>query len=238
MLNIAHRGFKSKYPENTMLAFKKAVEENADGIEFDVHLSKDDEIVIIHDERLDRTTNAKGRVMDYTLAELKKVNAGALYDNIDFEAIPTVREYFEYIKDKDIITNVELKTGVYWYKGIEQKVYDMIKEFDLKDKIIISSFNHKSVLAMKKIDEKIKCGLLIDSWLEKPWLYLKQLGVECYHPSAYCVDEELVTGLHENGFELNVWYGTEPFNFSDTYKLNVDAMTTDYPDEINKIRSM
>ncbi|RDY20340.1 glycerophosphodiester phosphodiesterase family protein, partial [Criibacterium bergeronii] len=162
MLNIAHRGFKSKYPENTMLAFKKAVEENADGIEFDVHLSKDDEIVIIHDERLDRTTNAKGRVMDYTLAELKKVNAGALYDNIDFEAIPTLREYFEYIKDKDIITNVELKTGVYWYKGIEQKVYDMIKEFDLKDKIIISSFNHKSVLAMKKIDEKIKCGLLID----------------------------------------------------------------------------
>ncbi|WP_036730139.1 glycerophosphodiester phosphodiesterase [Peptoniphilus mikwangii] len=236
MLNIAHRGFKSRYPENTMLAFKKAVETGADGIEFDVHLSKDGEIVIIHDERLDRTTDKSGRIMDFSLDELKSANAANLYKDIEFEAIPTLREYFEYISDKKLITNIELKTGIYWYDGIEEKVYRMIKEFDIQDKIIISSFNHNSVLKMKEIDKNIKCGLLVACWLNKPWEYVKKLGVEYYHPAAYAVDKEMVKGLHDNGIGINVWYGMEPYDFKTTFDLGVDALITDYPDVIKTFK--
>lgn len=236
MLNIAHRGFRSRYPENTMIAFRKAVEEGADGIEFDVHLSKDRKIVIIHDERLDRTTDLIGRVKDYTLEEMKKANAAKLFPELESERIPTLTEYLDYIKDKDIITNIELKTGIYAYPGIEEMVYELLKEYDIIDKIIISSFNYKSILKMKKLDENIKCGLLIDSWLEKPWDYIKSVGAEYYHPSAYSVDKELVDRLHENGIGINVWYGEDPYDFRKTFDLGVDGMITDYPDIIKTFK--
>ena len=110
MINFAHRGFKGKYPENTMLAFNKAIEAGADGIEFDVHLSKDGEIVIIHDETLERTTDGSGLVGEKTLAQLKKLNASKDYTDYQVQRILTLREYFDFAKDYDIITNIELKT--------------------------------------------------------------------------------------------------------------------------------
>ena len=141
--NFAHRGFSGKYPENTLLAFEKAVEAQTDGIELDVQLTKDGEIVIIHDETIDRTTNGKGLVVDYTYEELEKFDASYIYTGqFGFNKIPTLREYFNLIKDTNIITNIELKTGINEYQGIEEKVYNLIKEFQLEDRVIISSFNH------------------------------------------------------------------------------------------------
>lgn len=99
--NFAHRGFSGKYPENTMLAFKKAIESGVDGIELDVQLTKDGEVVIIHDETIDRTTDGKGLVSSYTYEELSKFDASFIYRNqIEFNKIPTLREYFELIKNK------------------------------------------------------------------------------------------------------------------------------------------
>ena len=115
MLNIAHRGFSGKYPENTLLAFQKGIEAGADGFEFDTHLTKDGEIVIIHDERLDRTTNAQGFVKDYTLEELRKVDASKPFPECGFCGIPTLLEYFELIRCRNLITNIELKNGIFWY---------------------------------------------------------------------------------------------------------------------------
>ena len=150
--NFAHRGFSGKYPENTILAFKKAIEAGAQGIELDVQLTKDGEIVIIHDETIDRTTDGKCEVISYTYEELKKFDASYIYrGQMGFNKIPTLREYFELIKDTDIVTNIELKTGINEYLGIEKKVWDMICEFNLADRIIISSFNHYSILRMKEI---------------------------------------------------------------------------------------
>ena len=116
---FAHRGFSGKYPENTMLAFEKAVELGVDGIELDVHLTKDNELVIIHDEDIKRTCDGEGLVKDMTLEELKKFDASATFRGVyGFCGIPTLREYFELVKDTDIITNIELKTGVYDYPTI------------------------------------------------------------------------------------------------------------------------
>ena len=137
MLNIAHRGFSGKYPENTLLAFQKGIEAGADGFEFDTHLTKDGEIVIIHDERLDRTTNAQGFVKDYTLEELRKVDASKPFPECGFCGIPTLREYFELIRGRNLLTNIELKNGIFWYEGMEEKVIAMIREYGLEERVIL-----------------------------------------------------------------------------------------------------
>lgn len=233
-LNFAHRGFRSKYPENTMLAFSKAAELMVDGIEFDVHLSSDGVPVIIHDESLDRTCNISGLVKNFSFNELKKINAAANFidDNPLNEPIPSLEEYFDFIKDKDIISNIELKTGVFEYPGIEQAVYSLLEKYKLKEKCIISSFNHESILRMKKIDEALLCGFLVDSWDLKPAEYLKRNGVECYHPPAYRLTKDFVDELHDSGIRINAWFGSVQIDYRDVLKTGLDAIITDYPDII------
>ena len=237
MLNIAHRGFRSRYPENTMLAFRKAVEAGCDGIEFDVHLSKDGEAVIIHDETVDRTTDGTGLVGQKTYRELKALNAAKPHpETIDFAAIPSLREYFEYIATQpNIISNIELKTGVFVYEGIEEVVYQLMKEYKLIRRCIVSSFNHESVLRMKKIDSAVTCGLLVDSWQIHPETYVRNLGIECYHPSAYCVTPELVAALHSAGIRINPWFGSIQCDYRPLIEMGVDSLITDYPDRITAL---
>lgn len=235
MLNIAHRGFKGKYPENTMLAFEKAIEAGADGIEFDLHLSKDGELVIIHDESLERTTDGKSLVCEKTLEELQKLNASKLYPGCEIQRIPTLREYFEFAKDKQIITNIELKNSIIGYEGIEEKAYDLIKEYDLSEKIIISSFNHESLIRFKNIAPNIKCGVLESSRLYKPWQYVKNLGMEYYHPMNFVVDGEVIRKCKENNIGINIWFGQPEFDYSLYVKDGITSLITDYPDRVKEI---
>ena len=175
-LNFAHRGFSGQFPENTMLAFEKAVEAGADGIELDVQFSKDGELVIMHDETLNRTAGVDGFVKDYTLEQLKAMDvSGKWGDRYGSMEIPTLREYFEHFKDLPVITNIELKTGIFPYPGIEERTLEMIREYELENKIIISSFNHYSCLKMKELDEKChvvfwkKAGSLEQANTEENW---------------------------------------------------------------------
>lgn len=233
--NYAHRGFSGKYPENTMLAFQKAVEAGCDGIENDVHLTKDGEIVIIHDERVDRTTDGTGLVSEYTLEELKKLNAAVLFPECGRQEIPTLREYFEYVKDLPIMTNIELKTGVDTYPGIEQKVYDMIMEYGLKDKIIISSFNHYSVLRMKAIDPEMICGFLEESWIIGAGAYAAQHGVKCWHPLFNTLTEENVAELRANDLKINCWTVNDEADIRRMIDLGIDIVIGNYPDKVKMI---
>ena len=141
--NFAHRGFSGRYPENTLLAFEKAIEEGVDGIENDVQLTKDGEIIIMHDESVDRTTGGKGWVKDLTLAQLKELTANEKYgDQFPAQRVPTLREYLELVKNEPIITNIEMKTGVFEYREMEQRLVDLLREYKVEDRIIITSFNH------------------------------------------------------------------------------------------------
>lgn len=230
--NIAHRGFSGKYPENTLLAFKKAIETGCDGIEMDVHLTKDDVVVIIHDETIDRTTNGTGRVCDYTYEQLCQFDASSDYMGVyGFEKIPTLREYFELIADhKAFITNIELKTGVIWYKGIEEKVLELIDEFDRRDTVIISSFNHYCIQRMKALAPDVKCGYLEESWILNPGAYCKAGAVECYHPYFYNMVPEQVAELKENGIEINVWTVNTVTDIQDMLDKGVDGIITNFPD--------
>ena len=125
MMRIAHRGLAGLYPENTLLSFEKCLEYSPDAIELDVQLTKDGELVVVHDEELLRTTGAKGWVKDFTLSELKELNAAYDYD-FPKQKIPTLDEYFDLIKDRNILTFVELKNSFVTYPGLEEKVLEVI----------------------------------------------------------------------------------------------------------------
>ena len=238
--NFAHRGFSGNYPENSMLAFRKAVEtEGCDGIELDVHLSKDGEVVIIHDERVDRTcVNATGLVKDMTLEELKKCDISFKFaGQCEPQYIPTLREYFELVKDTHIVTNIEIKTSNYEYHGIEQKVYDLIVEYGLKDKIIISSFNHFTIKRMKEVCPDMKCGLLTETWMIDAGAYTKNLGVECLHPIFFNMIGEQFDEVKSNGLEVNVWTVNEESDIRLMIERGVDSIIGNFPDRITKIRA-
>ncbi len=232
MLNIAHRGFSGKYPENTMLAFKKAIEAGADGIEMDVHFTKDGELVIIHDELIDRTTDGKGYVVDYTYEELSKFDASASFKGVyGFNKIPTLREYFELVKPlPNFITNIELKTGINEYPGIEKAVLDLIAEFGLEDNIIISSFNHFSVMRAKALNPDIKCGFLTGDWIYDFGAYTKARGIECVHPYHITLNEESVAEIKKNGIRINTWTVNKPEDVERLYNLGIDAAIGNFPD--------
>ena len=234
--NFAHRGFSGKYPENTLLAFQKAIEAGADGAELDVQLTKDGEVVIIHDETIDRTTDGKGYVVDYTYDELSKFDASYVYrGQMGFNKIPTLREYFELVKDLNFITNVELKTGINEYLGIEEKVYDLIKEFKLEKKVIISSFNHFSVLRMKKIAPELKYGFLSEDWIINAGAYTASHDVQCYHPRFNNLIPEVVEELKKNGLEINTWTVNKEEDIRDLINKKIDILIGNYPDLIKQI---
>lgn len=237
MLNFAHRGFSGEYPENTMLAFKKAIEAGVDGIELDVHFSKDGELVIIHDEHIDRTCNGTGRVCDYTLAELKGFDASAGFvGKYGVNEIPTLREYFELVKPVEgLITNIELKTGILEYPGIEKAVNDMILEFDLADRIIISSFNHASVMRFKEINPQIKCGYLVVECPPDFGSFTKSKGIECIHPKHQTLTKEIAAEIIANSIEINPWTVNDEEDIRRLHSIGVNSIIGNYPDKAKKV---
>lgn len=200
-LNFAHRGFSAKYPENTMLAFRKAREAGADGIELDVQLSRDGEVMIMHDETLKRTCAKKGLLKDYTAAELRRMNAAHGWD-CGFQPIPTLREYFSWVCATDLITNIEMKTSAIRYPGIEEKVIGLIREFRLADQVILSSFKHETIRRMQALMPELRYGYLMDSWAEDVLDYLKQNHLWSFHPNAARLNEALIRALHREGIRI------------------------------------
>lgn len=231
MIIYAHRGYSGRYPENTMIAFEKAVEAGCDGIELDVQFTKDNEVVIIHDELVDRTTNGVGWVKDFTLEELKKLDASKLWDNVEFASIPTLKEYLEWVKDIDIITNIELKTSVYYYTGIEKAVLDMIAEYGIEDKILISSFNLMSVVKTQELNPNIKVGALIGAkgGIGKAGEFCKEFKFDCYHPSYNGLNSNIIKECKENNVEVNVWTVNEMDGLENLVEWGCDGVFTNYP---------
>ena len=233
--NFAHRGFSGNYPENTMLSFQKALEAGCEGMEFDVHLTKDGQLVIVHDERIDRTSDRQGFVKDLTYQELSQADFSYQWKGqVPFQRIPTLREYFELVRDRDILNNIELKTGVFEYTGIEQAVYDLIKEYHLEDRVIISSFNHHSVMRMKAIDPAIPCGFLAETWILDAGTYVESHGIEAYHPAFYMLTNSETADMKAHGRQINTWTVNEPAYIRHMIRLQVDGIISNYPDRVKK----
>lgn len=234
---IAHRGASGYAPENTMPAFEMALDMNAEGIELDVHTTKDGEVVVIHDHTIDRTSDGEGLVGGFTLDELRKFDYGSWYgDEFKGVTIPTLREVLELLRDWNGLLNIEIKSGPIIYEGIEQKVIDLIEEYETADRIIISSFNHYSLRDIKKIDPSIKIGLLYGAGLVEPWIYAKRLNAEALHPSYHNIIPELVEGCHENSIQLNPYTIDREQDIERMINAGVDGIITNYPDRALAVR--
>lgn len=228
--NIAHRGYSSLYPENTMLAFKKAYEAGCDGIELDVQLTKDDIIVIIHDESIDRTSNGNGFIKDYTYKELLEFDfSGKFAGQYGKQSIPTLIEYLEWIKDKEIFTNIELKNSIYYYTHLEEKVIEQVKSFHLQDKILFSSFNNVSILKCKKLIPEIKMGFLTERPIGNAGQYVAENHIESYHPDVTWLTEEEVLNCKQHNIAVNVWIVNTEEDIQRMFDWEVDGIFTNDP---------
>lgn len=158
----AHRGCSQRYPENTLLAFEKACEiKNLTGIELNIQLTKDGQLVVIHDERVDRTTEAIGYVRDYTLSEIKKLHIYA--DGHLSQKIPTMEEVLNLVENRlreGMLLNIELKNSIYPYPGMEEKIVEMIAKRGLEKQIVYSSFYAKSVEKLKEMGTGSELAIL------------------------------------------------------------------------------
>ena len=234
--NIAHRGFSGKYPENTMLAFKKAYEAGCDGIEMDVHLTRDNVMVIIHDEDIARTTDGKGFVRDFTYEELKKFDASAGFrSQYGFNPIPTFEEYVAWAKDLPLFTNVEIKNSVYYYDGLEETLIRVIRENHMEDKIIFSSFNNASIMKCKQLAPEIQCGFLMDGCIGNAGAYVEKMGVECAHPDWHKLTDEEIAGCKAHGVKINTWTVNEEKEMIRLRDLGIDGIISNYPDVCGRI---
>ena len=209
----AHRGCSMMNPENTLLAFKKAAElDGITGIGFDVQLTKDGEIVVIHDERVDRTTDGTGNVRDYTLAELKKLS---ITGDDDSYRIPTLREVLELLKpycmNKGLKLNIELKNSVVRYESMEQKVIDMVSEYDIESYVVYSSFNHDSIGLVRQLKADADVAYLAGDY-HRCMDGIRKYGGTTIHPAQWGmpVNKTDVEAIQKAGMRVRMWNGSEP----------------------------
>lgn len=230
---FAHRGYKGKFPENTMLAFKEAEKAGADGIELDVRLTGDGEIVVIHDETVDRTTNGKGYVKDFTYEELRKLNAGGKTAN---EPIPSLKEVFEWLKTNHLICNVELKSDLFNFTKIEAPLIALIREYHLEDRIILSSFNHYSLVYCYRLAPEIEIAPLYTEALFMPWIYAKSMQAKGIHPQYHVAPEEIIKPALEAGIAVRPYTVNDEQAMKRLFQAGCTAIITDDPPKAIKIK--
>jgi glycerophosphoryl diester phosphodiesterase len=238
VLNLAHRGASYDAPENTLPAFRLALQMQADGVELDAQLSKDGEVVIIHDFTLDKTTNGHGPVRHKTLAELKNLNAGRHF-SADFTdvPIPTLAELFTEIGPA-LLYNIELKTTSFTDQGLEAEVIRLIEDHNLQHRVMVSSFNPFALGRAYRINPKIKRGLLWSPTLPfyLRWQLFRWLArPDMVHPQWQAVTPTLIEKEHKRGLPVNVWTCNEPTDMANLIQMGVDSIMTDRPDILKRV---
>jgi glycerophosphoryl diester phosphodiesterase len=225
MLKIAHRGFKGIAPENTLLAFQKAVEFNVDAIELDVHLSSDGYIIVIHDETIDRTTNGKGYVNKLSLQELKSFQIDGNHK------IPTLQEVFDLVDQKCII-NIELK-GV----GTTEPVVALIEHY-IEEKnwnynhFLVSSFDWNALQQLRLLNDKIPIGVLTHTDLSLAFAFAKFMKSETIHPYFHLLTKENTLQMQDKGLQVYAWTINEIEDIQKIKTLNVNGIISDFPDRL------
>ncbi|PEY34014.1 hypothetical protein CN354_18495 [Bacillus cereus] len=229
-LIFAHRGVKGTHPENTMIAFQEAERVGAHGIELDVHLSKNGELVVIHDETVDRTTDGIGLVSEKTVAELQALDAGSHKDPSFHEAkIPTLREVLIWLSTTNLQLNIELKTDVIHYPGIEEKVVDLVREYHLSNQIIFSSFNHDSVSLLAELAPEIPRAILYDEPIADPIAEAKKREATGLHPNFQLLTKEFIQTAQEQGYVFRPYTINEYKDLQTMIGYDVDVIITDWP---------
>lgn len=226
-INYAHRGASAYVPENTIVAFEKGIELGANGIELDLQVTKDEKIVIFHDDVIDKKSNGKGSISDYNLDELLKLDFGSWFNNKS-EKIVLFEDFAkEYLK-KDLTFAIELKV-----ENIEKQTLDIINQYKTHDNIYITSFNYKALESMRKIDANIKLSWLIEEKINENNLdKLSKINGTQICPPADLICEEDIKKANEYGFGVRLWGIHNEELMKKVYKLNIEGMTVNFPDKL------
>jgi glycerophosphoryl diester phosphodiesterase len=220
LLKIGHRGARAYEPENTLRSFKKAIELGVDAIELDVRKTKDNKLVVIHNEDLSKTTNGKGSVGELTLNEIKQFVADKN------EKIPTLSEAFQFL-DKKVKILVELKEV-----GLEKEVIDLVHEKNLAENVIIISFHEVVLKKIRELDTKIATGLIYVRH-KNPVQTALDLDVQYLLPLYHFTHSANVKKAHENNLKMVVWTINKADEVAEYKKKGVDGIASDKPDILN-----
>lgn len=225
ILNIGHRGAKGYEPENTLVSFQKALEINADGVEFDVHVCKTGELIVIHDFTVDRTTDGRGAVADMTLSELKALKIATFF------TIPALGEVVA-LFNKNHLINIELK-------GLDTaiKVCDFIEKLVQQDtfnysNFIVSSFHKNELKTVASYNCKIPLGILTHGNVAEALEWASAFSAVAIHPHFSLLSSENVALMRQKGYKIYTWTVNEPDDIVRVKALAVDAIITDFPDRI------
>ncbi|MBM7693240.1 glycerophosphoryl diester phosphodiesterase [Peribacillus deserti] len=236
---FAHRGSAGTHPENTMMSFHEALRSGAEGIELDVQLSKDGQVVIIHDESVDRTTNGKGYVKDLNFDEIKAFNASHKFTKqYGKTSIPTLEEFFLWFKYTALICNIELKNGVYPYPGLEEKVIGLIRKFNLQERIILSSFNHYSIVHCFQLAPEIEIAPIYSNGLFMPWIYARSIRGKAIHPSIKVISDSMIIESMKAGIAVRPYTVNSEAHMKRLIDIKCSAFFTDFPEKAVRSRKI
>lgn len=217
---IGHRGYSARYPENTILSFKKAIEIGCSGIELDVRLTKDNKVAVIHDRNLERTTNGKGFVSDFTLKELQKLDAGK------GEIIPTLKEVLSEIADVKLL--IEIKTDA--VKNIDKLCTETVKSAGQRKDTFFISFSFDAIQNIKKIKPGLKTGLIFSKPLVSPEQYVRYLNALC--PRIDRLDSAVSAFIKQYELDLYVWTVNTKEELKKVLQYNVTGVVSNDPGEV------
>ncbi|MBP1967384.1 glycerophosphodiester phosphodiesterase [Paenibacillus aceris] len=232
---IGHRGAAGEAPENTLRSFALAFEQGADGIELDVHITKDGEIVVCHDATLDRTTNGSGLICEKSWEEVKELDAGFWFsDAFVGERVPLLREVFELVP-RGLFINVEVKHA---YEGrMEKALLAFLRESGRIEDVVISSFDHKVIHRIKQAEPEVRVGLLYSADLYNHAAYAQQIGVEVHslHPSHHHFEKEDAVAASAAGLATYPYTANDVRDYQKLIDAGVTGIITDFPARLRKV---
>jgi glycerophosphoryl diester phosphodiesterase len=225
---FAHRGGRKTTPENSIAAFEHSLHLGVHGIELDVQRCSTGELVVIHDESINRTTNGVGLVKDISLAELRRISNGKWFGNeFENQRVPALLEVLDLV-DGNVVVNIEVKNTPVNYPGIEEDLLEVISHYKYPDRLVISSFDHKVLLHLSH-ESELQLALLAGcAFYDLPG-YATAIGATVWHPPVDIVRPDLVEEAHEAGLVVNVWTVNEEREWRSLIEMGVDGIITDDP---------
>lgn len=227
---IAHRGASNLAPENTMPAFQLAYKHGAEGIETDVHLTKDNVPVLIHDERVKRTTNGTGFIKDYTFEQIKQFDAGSWFSTaFAGSAILSLEEFLKWILYKPLHLNIELKNNKIEYNNLENVVYEMVSHYQLLNRTTLSTFNPNSIKRLKRYNADVGVALLTSKRNKNLVPCTKDLGANAIHIKYRLLNQTLVNQCNQEKMAIRVYTINKISHMLRCFKHGCDGIFTNVP---------
>ncbi|MBM7096791.1 glycerophosphodiester phosphodiesterase [Bacillus sp. H-16] len=237
-LIFAHRGVSAFLPENTMVAFRAAADAGADGIELDVQLTKDEEVVVIHDHTLNRTTTGTGLVREHTLGDLKQLSAGAWYASVyEKEGIPSLRDVLTWAVSNNLLFNIELKCPSWDRDLLAEKTAELVAQSGLEKRIIYSSFDHVALKRIGEIAPEVERAALVHGALVNIGEYVKSHNFDSFHYYFPMLKTEEIEEIEFQGIPVRPYTVNDPEWLAYFIGLNVSGVITDDPELAIRIRN-